>query len=218
MSVVQATRSLWLFRPFSTEATSLITRTLLKLPPRRNRIILDLPDDVVVGVLQLKEWFEWDDESVPLQAGTSLIFRVQSQVTFKNNTSYRDLSTSGEIFVHRQFVKVGSVDFQQDDYQGNSLLPLRPITILAAFRLLSRALRARVMSLTMPGLTSDTNPPKLGGYRFYEEVLGSPKHVVALMVDQSELVSKTTFRLFYSGLLYQMGLEDSVSSIWSTGE
>ena len=43
-------------------------------------INVDLLNDAAVGVLQSKEWFEWDDESVPLNTGTALIFRVQSQV------------------------------------------------------------------------------------------------------------------------------------------
>jgi fatty acid synthase subunit alpha len=75
--------------------------------------------------LQSKEWFDWDDESKPLEAGTSLIFRIQSQVSFKDKTSYRDVSIAGDIFVRNQlkvFVKVGSVDFQQDDSQGNPVL------------------------------------------------------------------------------------------------
>jgi len=87
--------------------------------------LVPIENDAAVGVLQSKEWFDWDDEFKPLEAGTSLIFRIQSQVSFKDKTSYRDVSVSGDIFVRNQlkvFVKVGSVDFQQDDSQGNPVL------------------------------------------------------------------------------------------------
>ena len=87
--------------------------------------LVDLHDDAAVGVLQSKEWFEWDDESVPLQSGTALTFRVQSQVAYKDKTSYQNVSVSGDIFVRDQlkrFIKVGSVDFQQDDCQGNPVV------------------------------------------------------------------------------------------------
>jgi fatty acid synthase subunit alpha, fungi type len=36
--------------------------------------LVDLLDSASVGVLQSMEWFEWDDQSVPLQAGTALFF------------------------------------------------------------------------------------------------------------------------------------------------
>ncbi|KAG6910835.1 hypothetical protein DXG01_007150 [Tephrocybe rancida] len=84
-----------------------------------------LETDAAVGVLQSKEWFEWDDESTPLLAGTSLIFRIQSQVSYKDKTSFRNVTVSGDIFVRNQLkvlVKVGSVDFQQDESQGNPVL------------------------------------------------------------------------------------------------
>lgn len=45
-------------------------------------------------------------------------FRVRSQVTFKDKTSYWDISVSGDIFVCnqlKQYVKVGLVSFQQED-------------------------------------------------------------------------------------------------------
>jgi fatty acid synthase subunit alpha, fungi type len=87
--------------------------------------LVSLGTDADVGVLQSKQWFNWDDESKPLQPGTSLIFRIQSQVSFKDKTSYRNVSVAGKFFVRDQLkrlLKVGLVDFEQDDCQGNPVL------------------------------------------------------------------------------------------------
>jgi fatty acid synthase subunit beta len=83
--------------------------------------LVHLESDADVGVLQSKEWFEWDDMSSSLLAGTSLIFCIQSKISFKDKTA----SVSSDIFVRNQLkvlVKVGSVDFQRDDSQGNPVL------------------------------------------------------------------------------------------------
>ena len=87
--------------------------------------MVNLEKDADVRVIQSKDWFEWDNAAKPLQAGTSLIFRVQSRVTFKDKTSYRDVSVSGDVFIHDQLkrlVKVGSVDFEQDNCRGNPVV------------------------------------------------------------------------------------------------
>ncbi|KII85134.1 hypothetical protein PLICRDRAFT_45274 [Plicaturopsis crispa FD-325 SS-3] len=87
--------------------------------------VVKLASDSDVGVLQSKEWFEWDDETQPLQAGAELIFRVKSKVTYKDKTSYRDVSVAGEIYVRnylKRLDKVGSVDFEQEECQGNPVV------------------------------------------------------------------------------------------------
>ena len=87
--------------------------------------LVTLDTDANVGVLQSKEWFEWQNRSSPLLAGISLIFRVRSQVSFEDKTSLGRISVSGDIFVRDQvkaLVKVGSVDFQQDNSQGNPVV------------------------------------------------------------------------------------------------
>ena len=87
--------------------------------------VVSLQSDVDVGVLQSKEWFEWENESSPPLAGTSLIFRIQSQVSFKDRTAYCNVSVSGDILIKKQLkvlVKIGSIDFQQDDSQSCSVV------------------------------------------------------------------------------------------------
>ncbi|OBZ72637.1 Fatty acid synthase subunit beta [Grifola frondosa] len=87
--------------------------------------VVELANEAAVGVLQSKEWFDWEDETKPLQAGTTLVFRVKSEVTFRNKTCFKAVSVSGDIFVRDQIkrlVKVGSVDFLQDDSRGNPVL------------------------------------------------------------------------------------------------
>ena len=87
--------------------------------------VVPLHSDASVGVLQSKEWFEWRDQTKPLQAGTILLFRLKSEVTFKSKSTYRSVTVSGDVFVRDQIkrlVKVGYVDFEQDDCHGNPVV------------------------------------------------------------------------------------------------
>lgn len=87
--------------------------------------VVQIENDAAVGVLKSKEWFGWDDETKPLQAGTTLVFRVESEIDYRNKTCYRNVDVAGDIFVRdpiNRLIKVGSVEFEQDDCRGNPVV------------------------------------------------------------------------------------------------
>ena len=58
-------------------------------------------------------------------------------------------------------------------------------------------------------------PRKLTGYDFYHHILGSPKFVVAPMVEQSELVRVDASVHLYVILHYStIALEDPQQTLW----
>jgi len=78
-----------------------------------------------VGVLLSKDSFEWADEVKPLTAGTRLIFRLCSEVTYKDKVNYRSVAVAGDVFVRghlSHLVKVAYVDFERDESQGNPII------------------------------------------------------------------------------------------------
>ncbi len=83
---------------------------------------VELATDADVGVLLSKDWFEWSDEAQPLAAGTRLIFRLRSEVTYKDKVNYCSVAVAGDVFVRGhlgRLVKVAYVDFERDESQGN---------------------------------------------------------------------------------------------------
>jgi len=87
--------------------------------------VVEYPTDASIGVLLSKEWFELRDQSKPLAAGTSLVFRLKSEITFKNKASYHSITVSGDVYVRdkiKRLVKVGYVDFEEEDCHGNPVV------------------------------------------------------------------------------------------------
>ncbi|GAA6028849.1 hypothetical protein JCM8097_007429 [Rhodosporidiobolus ruineniae] len=71
-----------------------------------------------LAVLQSKEWFQWDDDSKPLTAGTTLQFKVESSYVYADKSSYSSVTVSGGAYVitpeAKIAIKVATIDYSSE--------------------------------------------------------------------------------------------------------
>ncbi|CUA75193.1 fatty acid synthase subunit beta, fungi type [Rhizoctonia solani] len=87
--------------------------------------VVKIGSAVDVGVLSSKEWFEWGNDSEPLEPGTTLIFKVKSEYEYKAKATYSSVGIQGHVYIRNQLkepVKVATVSYSIDHAQGNPVL------------------------------------------------------------------------------------------------
>ncbi|WWD18974.1 hypothetical protein CI109_103431 [Kwoniella shandongensis] len=87
--------------------------------------VVELTKPTSVGILQAKPWFEWDDDSVPLEAGTTLTFKTKSELRYKDKTTFSSVKVTGAAFIRsstKQLVQVATVDYEAHNLHGNPVV------------------------------------------------------------------------------------------------
>ncbi|GAA5924777.1 hypothetical protein JCM1841_004145 [Sporobolomyces salmonicolor] len=71
-----------------------------------------------LAVLQSKEWFQWDDDSKPLEVGTTLQFKIESSYVFADKSSYSNVTVAGAAYIitpeQKLAVKVATVEYSSE--------------------------------------------------------------------------------------------------------
>jgi len=87
--------------------------------------VVNLEKPTSVAILQSKAWFEWDDDSVPLDVGTSLTFKTKSEMRYRDKSSFSLVKVTGAAFVRgstKDLVQVATIDFEANTVHGNPVL------------------------------------------------------------------------------------------------
>ena len=87
--------------------------------------VVEMDKATSVGVLQSKEWFEWEDSSVALDVGSILTFKTRSETRFRDKSSYSSVTVTGAAFVRsstKQLVQVATIDYEAHNSFGNPVL------------------------------------------------------------------------------------------------
>lgn len=84
--------------------------------------VVNLEKPTSVAILQSKPWFEWDDDSVPLDVGTSLTFKTKSELRYRDKSTFSLVKVSGAAFVRsstKDLVQVATIDYEAHNVHGN---------------------------------------------------------------------------------------------------
>lgn len=84
-----------------------------------------LDNDNKAGVLKAKDWFQWDNDSHPLETGTVLTFKVKSELQYQDKTSFRSVAVEGAAFVRsrtKSLVQVATIAYEGGKSIGNPVV------------------------------------------------------------------------------------------------
>jgi enoyl reductase-like protein/malonyl CoA-acyl carrier protein transacylase/acyl dehydratase len=80
-----------------------------------------------IAVLRSKQWIEWNEEldNYELSAGSTLIFRLNTDISFKDRTVYSKVRTTGTVSMQistKEIVQVGTVEYEAGESHGNPVV------------------------------------------------------------------------------------------------
>ncbi|ODO06611.1 hypothetical protein I350_03968 [Cryptococcus amylolentus CBS 6273] len=87
--------------------------------------VVELTKANSVGILQAKPWFEWDDDSVPLDVGTTLTFKTKSELRYRDKTTFSAVKVTGAAFIRdstKALIQVATIDYEAHNLHGNPVL------------------------------------------------------------------------------------------------
>ncbi|KAG1113283.1 hypothetical protein G6F42_014507 [Rhizopus arrhizus] len=77
-----------------------------------------------IAILKSKDWIHWSDasEEHPVVTGKSLIFRLKTELKYKNSCIYSSVKTFGTVSMQvstKEFVQVATVEYEAGESHGN---------------------------------------------------------------------------------------------------
>jgi fatty acid synthase subunit beta, fungi type len=164
---------------------------------RERDMVLELASQLDDSILQHRNWFLPHDSAGSL-VGKTLLFRLETDVKWKNKKLFKEMHVKGPVFVKLsgdELQEIGTVDFHEADCIGN------PVTDFLERRGSSSALQS---DLTHPGWSSDSSlevqvPSSNERYAQLSKDY-NPIHVSPVFADWAELPGTITHGMYTSAV------------------